>query len=505
MTSKSSTPPDSPPPPPGPRLSQASLAAVRPGVAVPAYDRSQTRVGVVHFGPGAFHRAHQADYFDRLLADDPRWAICEVAPNSAAVFDALAPQDGLYALAELDAETRWRVIGAIKEILVAPRAPATVLDRLAAPDLTLVTLTVTEKGYCLDADGTLDLDHPSIRHDLAQPQAPVSVIGWLAAGLARRRAAGLAPFVSLSCDNLAENGPRLGAAVQAFARARGEADLAAWIAGAARFPRTMVDSITPATDAALRASAAEALGLVDAWPVQRERFAQWVIEDALGPGAPDLARVGAILTSDVAGYEQAKLRLLNGAHSSLAYLGLLAGLETVGEAMADPAIAGFVRTLMATDIAPGLTPPAGLDLAAYGRTILQRFGNPRIRHRLVQIAADGSLKLPIRLLAPIADALAAGRPVARLAAPVAAWMRWLAEAARRDRPVADPLARILLAQGRRCTGRGETDTAAFLSLAAVFPADLAAAAPFRTAVRTAYDDLVAGGVSGLLGRLAAGG
>ena len=502
MTPDSSTPQASPPSPPRPRLSQSTLGTVRPEVAAPAYDRGQTRVGVVHFGPGAFHRAHQAFFFDRLLAGDPRWGICAVAPNNPAVVEALAPQDGLYALAELDAETRFRVIGSIKEILVARRAPEAVLARLTAPDLTLVTLTVTEKGYCLAADGTLDLSHPDIRHDLGAPRAPVSVVGWLAAGLALRRAAGLAPFVSLSCDNLPDNGPRLGAAVAAFVRARGDADLAAWITGEARFPRTMVDSITPATDEALKARVADALGLVDAWPVQRERFVQWVIEDRLGAGAPDLAAVGATLTGDVAGYEQAKLRLLNGAHSSLAYLGLLAGHETVGEAMADPVIAAFIRRLMIDDIAPGLTAPAGMDLGAYVEVILQRFRNPQIRHRLVQIAADGSLKLPIRLLGSVADALAAGRPVARLAAPVAAWMWMVVDAARRGTPIADPLAGDLAAVGGRCEGRGDRDAAAFLSLRAVFPAGIADAEPFRHAVVAAYDDLAAGGAVRLLGRLA---
>ena len=502
MTPDSSTPEAAPPSPPRPRLSHATLGAVRPGVAVPAYDRAQTRVGVVHFGPGAFHRAHQAFFFDRLLAHDPRWAICAVAPNSPAVFEALAPQDGLYTLAELDAETRFRVIGSIKQILVAPRSPQTVLARLTAPDLALVTLTVTEKGYCLAADGTLDLTHPDIRHDLAAPQAPVSVIGWLAAGLALRRAAGLAPFVSLSCDNLPENGPRLGAAVEAFVRARDDVDLAAWIVGEARFPRTMVDSITPATDEALKARVADALGLIDAWPVQRERFVQWVIEDRLGAGAPDLASVGATLTGDVAGFEQAKLRLLNGAHSSLAYLGLLAGCETVAEAMADPMIAAFARRLMIDDIAPSLAAPTGMDLGVYVEVILRRFRNPQIRHRLAQIAADGSQKLPIRLLGTLAAALAAGRPVQRLAAPVAAWMRVIAEAARRGAPLADPLAGVLAEVGARCEGRGDRDTAAFLSLQAVFPTELGAAEPFRRAVEAAYDDLAAGGALRLLSRLA---
>jgi fructuronate reductase len=483
------------------RLSPERLGAVRPGVAVPDYDRGAARVGVVHFGPGAFHRAHQAYYFDRLLARDPRWAICAVSPNSAGVCDALTPQGGLYTLAELDARTTFRVIGSLKEVLVAPGSPDAVFARLTSPDVQLVTLTVTEKGYCLDAGGALDLTHVDIRHDLASPHAPVSVIGWIAEGLARRRAAGLAPFVSVSCDNLADNGLRLGRAVAAFARARGDAGLAAWIEGEARFPRTMVDSITPATDDALRTRVAAELGLFDAWPVQREAFVQWVIENDLGPDAPDLASVGVTLTADVAGFERAKLRLLNGAHSSLAYLGLLAGRETVGEAMNDPALAGFVRRLMIDDIAPSLTPPPGLVISDYVEAILARFRNPAIRHSLAQIAGDGSQKLPIRLMGAIADALAAGRPVERLAAPVAAWMRFVAEAGKRGETVVDPLADQLMAIGARCEGRADRDVPAFLALGDVFAPDIVRAPRFRQAVEAAYDDLLVGGPARLLARL----
>jgi fructuronate reductase len=483
------------------RLSPERLGAVRPGVAVPDYDRGAARVGVVHFGPGAFHRAHQAYYFDRLLARDPRWAICAVSPNSAGVRDALAPQGGLYTLAELDAATAFRVIGSLKEVLVAPQSPEAVFARLTSPDLKLVTMTVTEKGYCLGADGALDLAHPDIRRDLASPQAPVSVIGWIAEGLARRRAAGLAPFVSISCDNLADNGLRLGRAVAAFARARGDAGLAAWIEDEARFPRTMVDSITPATDEALKARVAAEVGLFDAWPIQRESFVQWVIENDLGPDAPDLASVGVTLTGDVAGFERAKLRLLNGAHSSLAYLGGLAGLETVADAMADPALAGFVRRLMIDDIAPSLTPPQGMVVVDYVEVILARFRNPAIRHNLSQIAWDGSQKLPIRLLATVADALTAGRSVERLAAPVAAWMRFVVEAGRRGVPLADPLAEQLKSVGARCEGRADRDVPAFLALGSVFPAPVAAAPLFAQAVERAYDDLVGGGVTRLLARL----
>jgi fructuronate reductase len=471
-----------------PRLSPAALKRAKPGVQIPGYDRNDTGVSVVHLGPGAFHRAHQAAYFDDLLHADPRWAISAVSLKSTGVRDALKPQEGLYALGLMDAEIRWRVIGAIREVLVAPEQPGAVFARLTAEATRLVTLTVTEKGYCLAGDRTLDFDHADVRHDLAYPSAPLSVVGWLAEALRRRRAAGLKPFTVLSCDNLADNGRKLGAAVAAFA-GRFDPDLARWIEGEARFPRAMVDAITPATDDALRAAAAEALGLTDAWPIQREAFSQWVVEDVLGTDGPDLGSVDVTLTDDVSGFDRAKLRLLNGAHSSLAYLGLLRGHETVREAMEDAGLAEFVRSLMVEDIKPGLIAPRGLDLDRYIDDVLARFRNPSIRHLLSQIAWDGSQKLPVRLLGTVRDALAAGRPLERLAQPLAAWMRFIVDRARSGEPPVDPMAEALMRIGAACSGDAAHDVRRFLDLEPVFGRDLPAS-PFRDALERAYASLV---------------
>ncbi len=468
-------------------LNFSTLGEVPSAVGQPAYDVAAVRIGIVHFGPGAFFRAHQAAYIDRLLALDPNWGICAVALNSTGVRDALTPQDGLYTLAELDARTHFQVIGAIRELQVAHETPAAVLARLASPDVRLVTMTVTEKGYGLDADGALNPQEPAVRHDLDHPgEPPRSVIGWLVAGLKARRAAGVAPFVTLSCDNLSDNGGKLGRAVAAFARASGDAGLADWIDGNARFPRTMVDSITPATDDALRLRVAEALGLQDAWPIQREAFCQWVIEDVLGDDAPDLAAVGATLTSDVTQFERAKLRLLNGAHSTLAYVGRLAGFESVSEAMAAPALSAFVARLMRDDIAPTLDADPGLDLQAYSAAVLARFANPALRHELAQIAWDGSKKLPVRLLGTIDDALAAGRSVQRLAVPIAAWMLFVRAQVGAGRTLVDPLAALLTT----CVAGGiDEDVERFLDLREVFPAALAQSQPFREAVHAAHATL----------------
>lgn len=453
------------------RLGLDRLERLPASVARPAYDPRAIDIGIVHLGPGAFHRAHQAVYVDDLLADDPRWGICAVSLRSADLRDALVDQDNLYTVAVLDERVAWRVIGALREVLVAAEDPARVIARLAAPATRLVTSTITEKGYCLDGSGALDLGHADIVHDLARPDAPISAIGMLVAGLRRRRDDGIAPFTTICCDNLTDNGRKLGAAVVAFAE-RLDPALARWIADAAAFPRTMVDSIVPATDDGVRARVAGALGVEDRWPVQREAFAQWVIEDRFCNDAPDWARIGVTLTDDVAGYESAKLRLLNGAHSTLAYMGLAAGHTSVAEAMADANLAAFVRTLMQEDIRPAVRVPRGFDIDAYIDAVLARFRNPAMRHALAQIAWDGSQKLPFRLLGTLRDALAARRPVERLCRPLAAWMHFVCSTARGHRRLTDPLAERLLVIGDACTGDAGADVARFLAIESMFGDDL---------------------------------
>jgi fructuronate reductase len=474
------------------RLSERTLPHAAPQVVRPHYDRAATRIGTLHFGPGAFHRAHQAFYFDRLLERDASRAVCAVSLKTSSVRDALAPQDGLYALLELDAEPTVRVIGAIREVLVATEEPAAVSRRLVAADTSLVTITVTEKGYCLDGAGELDLDHPDIAHDLIHPETPRSLIGWLVRGLQLRHENRLAPYLVVSCDNLSDNGLVLRRAVLAFA-ARRDPVLTRWIEEHARFPRTMVDSITPATDAALRSTVAQALQLQDAWPVQRERFVQWVVEETDFTMQPDWTSMGVTLSRDVSAYERAKLRLLNGAHSTLAYLGLLAGLETVAQAMAEPALRAFIEHLMIEDIQPTLSVPRDGELAAYRQSILQRFENPAIRHQLAQIAWDGSQKLPIRLLATIGDAIRDHRPLARLALPVAAWMHFIRLRVAAGTPIVDPLREQLIACGGSATGDSRHDLPMFLNLPGMFPASLSRNAEFLQALGGGYDIIAARG------------
>jgi len=469
------------------RLRESTLTGLPPNVKRPAYDRSKTQMGVVHFGPGAFHRVHQAWFFEQALARDPRWGICGVSLRSPDVRDALNPQDNLYTVAVRDETLSHEVIGALRELMVAPENPERVVQRLCAPTTHIVTITVTEKGYCLAADGTLDLAHPDIARDLQNRAAPWSVIGFLVEALKRRRDSGAPPLTVISCDNLVDNGAKLRRATAQFARTFDNA-LAEWIEQDVFFPRTMIDSITPATTDALRTSVSAALGgLEDRWPVQREAFVQWVIEAGFRGETPDWENIGVTLTNDVAGYDRAKLRLLNGAHSTLAYTGSLLGYQTVADAMRDEDLSTFVKTLMVADIVPTLSTPRGLDLHAYIAAILKRFRNPNMHHQLAQIAWDGSQKLPFRILGTIRDALAAGRPTDRLCVPLAAWMRFVRRAAVWDDSLNDPLAKPLLDIGRACEGRGHTDVPLFLALDAVFPADLRNEVRFTRPLTQVYD------------------
>jgi fructuronate reductase len=445
--------------------------------------------GIVHFGPGAFHRAHQADYVDRLLQHDPRWGIAAVSLRSPGTVEALKRQQGRYTLAILDEAPSFRTLAAHTRFF-GPGEAESVRALLRDPAVRIVSSTVTEKGYCLAGGGSLDFDHPDILSDLAHPERPASVVGWLALGLRDRRDAGLAPFTPLCCDNMASNGDKLGAAVADYAR-RFDPGLADWIAGEAVFPNAMVDSITPATDDRLRALV-QAEGYDDGIPVSREAYAAWVIEDVLPAGAPNLAGAGVVMAKDIAAWEKAKLRILNGAHSTLAYLGLLLGHETVSDAMADAALAGFAERLIRCDIVLSLA-PSPLDLETYATEILARFRNPAIGHKLSQIAWDGSQKLPYRLLDTITVALAAGRPVARLAVPVAAWALFVERQARSGAEIVDPLGETLAR-----VGRGEDAVAGLLALRQVFPAALAEDPRFADAVSSAAARMRAAGPRAVL-------
>lgn len=480
-----------------PRLSLSALAGMPAPVARPDYDVGTVGIGIVHLGLGAFHRAHEAVYTDAILRDDPRWGICGVSLKTPRVIDALAPQDGLYSVLARSAEgTSARVIGSVRETLFLGTERERVLARIADPTVRAVSLTVTEKGYCHDpATGRLNLLHPDIAHDLQHRESPSSTIGVLVAGLAARRDAAGGAINVVCCDNLPHNGRTVEGIVAAYAQAR-EPALADWIGTHVAFPCTMVDRIVPATTAADIAEAARLLGVADAAPVVTEPYTSWVIENRFGAPRPAWEEAGAQIVADIAPFETMKLRLLNGSHSTLAYLGFLAGHDFIWQASSDPQLALLIERLMAEEVVPTLVAPPGVELSAYCAQIGTRFRNPALPHRTRQIAMDGSQKLPQRLLGTVRDRLAGGRSIAHLALAIAGWIRYASGTDERGRPIAvsDPLAEKFAAIAADARGNAAQTADGFLDLASVFGADLSANGVFRRAVSRAVGALFRDGV-----------
>lgn len=468
------------------RLSARTAARLAAGVRRPRYDRERAGIGIVHLGVGAFMRSHVAVYCDDAMeAGGGDWAIAGVSLRRPDVRDRLAPQDGLYVVGAFDGESEERrLIGALKSVQVAPEDPAAVVRVLACPAVRVITLTVTEKGYCLDPDsGELSLTHPDILHDLHSPRAPRSTIGFLAAALSERRRMAAAPPAVISCDNLPGNGARLRAAVLSFARETDPA-LARWIEEQVAFPATMVDRIVPATTEEDIERNARVIGLRDEGFVTTEPFCQWVIEDRFAGERPCWEAGGALIVPDVEPFETAKLRLLNGPHSAIAYLGLLAGFEYVHEAMRDAAFAGFVRRLMVEEIAPVSPEPEGLEHRAYIDELLARFANPALQHRTRQIAMDGSQKLPQRLLNTIRDQLGRDGPIDGLCRAIAGWMRYsLGDEV--DDPLAGRYARIAAQAGDDPAAIVD----AFLAIREVFGIDLPQRDRFRESLVAILPDI----------------
>lgn len=486
-----------------PRLSLATLAQLPSAVVTPAYDPAKVPVGILHLGLGAFHRAHQAVYTDDILGADAHWGICGVSLKTPRAVEPLAAQDGLYTLLTRsgDGTTIARVIGALRETIFAGAARSKLIARFGDPRITVVTATVTEKGYCHDpATGLLNEAHPDIAHDLAHPDAPESAIGLFVAGMAARRAANAGPLTFVCCDNLPHNGRMVEGLVQSFAARRGNG-LAGWIRDRVTFPSTMVDRIVPATTSTDCADAERLTGMHDEATVTAEAFGQWIIEDRFSAARPRWEDAGAQLVADVAPFETMKLRLLNGSHSTLAYLGFLAGHETIWQACSDPLLARLVQRQMAEEIIPTLVAPPGIDLAAYCAQLMTRFRNRALPHRTLQIAMDGSQKLPQRLLGTVRDRIAAGARFRHLALAVAGWIRYASGTDERgcEIAVSDPLA-AAFARTTAAAGHDPARIAAgFLDLAPVF-GDLVAHAGFRDAVTRNVVELFRNGAQRTLAR-----
>jgi len=404
---------------------------VRSGVRRPAYDPASLGTGILHLGCGAFHRGHQAFATQRAIeaegAAGLRWGIASASLVRRTTPDLLRPQDGLYTLMERDADgLRAEIVGSLRNLVHAPSDPQGLPARIADPATRIVTLTVTADGYLLEpSTGRLQTHHPDIRHDLETAGRPVSVVGTLAAGLRLVREAGGVPPVVLSCDNLASNGRTLRQAVLDYADMMpgGEA-LSGWIARNVRFPETMVDRIVPVPNEADAEDARRLTGQLDLAPVSAEPFLQWVIEAFDGP-RPMWEAAGAEFVTDVAPFEQAKLRLLNGSHMLLAYLGGLDGSATIAQTVSDPVFHAFIERFMLREQGATLSlPPEALR--TYVASLLARLRNPAIRHEVDRIGRNGSVKIATRLMQPLRDNLLAGRPAPCTILGLAAWIRWFA-------------------------------------------------------------------------------
>ena len=411
-------------------LSAATLGDLDPAVRVPAYDRSTLSIGIVHFGVGGFHRAHQAMYGDRLMnqGEDLDWAICGVGvmPSDMGMRDALDAQDGLYTLVikHADGTLEPRVIGSIIRYLYAPDDTEAVLAVLADVSTRIVSLTVTEGGYNVDpVTGQFDTGNAVVVADAAGDQPPATVFGLVVEALRRRRTAGVPPFTVMSCDNIPGNGDLAKAMFAAYAEMI-DAELAEWVRSSVAFPNSMVDRITPVTTPEDKEMLAEQFGVVDAWPVVCESFTQWVLQEEFPTGRPAWEDAGVQLVDDVEPYELMKLRLLNASHQAMAYIGHLSGHRFAHEAATDPAIVEFLSGYMDDEGGPTLPEVPGVDLDAYKRSLIERFANPQVRDTIARLCAESSDRIPKWLLPVVRENLASGGEIVRSAAVVASWARY---------------------------------------------------------------------------------
>jgi fructuronate reductase len=467
--------------PPGPRLCAATLDRVNPAVRRPGYDRRGIGVGLAHLGVGAFHRCHQGEFTDDALeARGGDWAVVGVNLRAPRLAGTLGDQDGLYARRLRDGEgiDDVRIIGCLREIIDAEDESSAAIAALADPRIKVVTLTITEKGYChVPATGALDEAHPDIVHDRAHPETPRSAPGVLLAALERRWRAGAAGVTLLSCDNIPANGAVLRGVVRALAQARPPA-LSRWIATSVSFPSSMVDRIAPATTEADIEAIAARLGVDDRACVVGEPFRQWAIEDDFVAGRPAWDAAGAQLVGDVTPYERIKMRVLNGAQTALCTLGALAGLDFTFEDVRHPVLERFVRAMLEEETAPTLPAAPGMEAGPYIDLSLRRLRNSSIRHRNHQIATDGSQKIVQRLLNPLRERLAAGAPFERLACATAGFIAYGAAAAPRHGArwtPSDPFAATLLEIAETSAGDMNALARRALAIEAIFGADLAGA------------------------------
>ncbi|MGO4573540.1 mannitol dehydrogenase family protein [Microvirga sp. 2TAF3] len=483
-------------------LNLATLASLPPTVARPTYSRDSLRPGILHIGVGNFHRAHQAVYLDDLFnaGKDWDWALLGAGVRSGdrAMRNALKPQDWLTTVVELEpGANAARVTGSMADFLPVGEDGRAIIDALDDPALRIVSLTVTEGGYCIDpATGAFNPEHPEIVYDAAHVDAPKGVFGVLVAALRRRRDRNITPFTVMSCDNIPHNGHVTMDAVAGLAQLV-DPGLAAYVRERVAFPNSMVDRITPATTDRERAILTERFGIQDNWPVFCEPFRQWVLEDYFPTGRPALEDVGVTFTPDVAAFELMKIRILNGGHATIAYPAGLLGIHFVHDAMTDPHVRGFLDKLETEEIIPCVPPVPGVDLGAYYQLVAKRFANPDIGDTIPRLCQDGSNRQPKFILPSTRDRLNAGSDVTGLALESALWCRYCAATDDAGEPITlnDPNAERLKPAARAA----KDDPAAFLGLRDIF-GDIADASPFRTRFETALRSLWQNGTRATLQR-----
>jgi mannitol 2-dehydrogenase len=473
-------------------LNARTLAYWRDRVPAPAYDRGLVTPGVVHFGVGGFHRAHQAMYLDRLMNQGRAldWGICGVGvmPADRKMQEVMAAQDGLYTLVlkHSDGTYEPRVIGSVVAYLYAPDDPEAVIETMADPAIRIVSLTVTEGGYNIsDVTGEFDAANPDVVRDLAPGAVPRTTFGLVTEALRRRRDRGVVPFTVMSCDNLQGNGDLARRAFTTFARLR-DPGLGDWVQREVSFPNGMVDRITPVTTDADRAEVTGRFGIGDQWPVVCEPFTQWVLQDAFTAGRPPYEQAGVQVVDDVEPYELMKLRLLNAGHQALCYFGYLCGYRLVHQAAQDPLFRALLLGYMDAEATPTLPPVPGVDLAEYKRTLLERFSNPQVRDTIARLCAESSDRIPKWLLPVIRAQLGTGGQISRSAAVVASWARYAEGTDEQGEPieVADRLADSLVPLARQ----QRQDPGIFITNRQLF-GDLATNERFRTAYLTALASL----------------
>ncbi|MEM6780653.1 MAG: mannitol dehydrogenase family protein [Pseudomonadota bacterium] len=472
------------------KLCSENLKIISQAAEVPQYDRESIQCGIMHMSVGGFHRSHQAVYLDDVLATGQTdWAICGVGllPQDKEHIQALQDQDGLYTVLERNAQADTaRVIGSMKEVLHAPSNPQAIIDRLMDSKIRILSLTITEKGYCYDTSGNLDQSNQNIQSDLKNSGEPKTAYGYIIAALKARMEQNMPPFTIMSCDNLPGNGDLTRKLVLQFADLV-DSDLSAWIADQVSFPNAMVDRITPVTTDEIVDLVRDKFLVDDGWPVVCEDYIQWVLEDKFGNGRPPLEKVGVQVVEDVEPYEKMKVRLLNGSHSALAYVSYLMGYRDVDKAMADPLIAKFTRLYMDQDITPTVPDVPGVDLNTYKDKLIERFSNPAISDQVQRLAEDGSVKIPNAILPCIAHQLESAGSIKFAVLALAGWFRYLTGVDEDLKPIeiTDPRADIMTAAIKV----DPQDPKNILGISEVFGTELPSNEAFVTELKSTMDDI----------------